>query len=485
MNPLKVLSKLFKKHPNNAVVSELYSKMSQPLFVHPELGEAVMRSYLHATEQNYGFLQGDTERDGSGHVVRSNNVAVIDIAGALTAREENVPCAASPASYEVIKQDMAMLLEDESITTIVGRFDSPGGMAAQNMDLSDFIYASRGQGTKMIAMVDDMAYSAAFGIASAFDEIWVTRTSGVGSVGVVSYHVDQSEANAKAGIKIEYIYAGDKKILGNPHEELSEEGRKGYQAEVDRLYNLFTSTISRNLNLSVEQVKATQAGTFHGEEALKVGFAHKVGTFDELLTSLMAAQIEKDKAIMAEKDHQVTIVADESEKPTIEQALETAEKNAESFDEAARVEDLPDRDGENSDPKQEQDLGVPNPEDLPDNDGAEASEEINPEEQSEDKPTKDDDGLTAQDEAKLELEAAKLKLQEETNAEIMALCEAANVKNLARVFIGANMAIDQVREELLSLTATNANGIVNSTSVTLTNDTDIISKSWADAFDKV
>ena len=458
MNPLKVLSKLFKKHPNNAVVSELYSKMSQPLFVHPELGEAVMRSYLHAAEQNFGFLQGDS--DGSSHVVRQNNIAVIDISGAMTAREESVPCAAPPASYEVIKQDMSELLADASIDTIVGRFDSPGGMAAQNMDLSDFIYASRGQGTKMIAMVDDMAYSAAFGIASAFDEIWVTRTSGVGSVGVVSYHIDQSEANAKAGIKIEYIYAGDKKVLGNPHEKLSEEGREGYQVEVDRLYNLFTSTVARNLGLNVEQVKATQAGTFHGEEALKVGFAHKVGTFDELLTSLIKAEAKKEKVIMAE-----------SAKPTIKQALKTAEKNVKEGSEFI---------------KQELDLGTSDPEDLPDNDGAESSKEIIPEEQSQDEPTKDDGGLTAQDEAKLKLEAEKLKLQEETNVEIKVLCVAANAENLAKVFIGANMSIDQVREELLSLTETSvSNGIVNSTSVTLTNDTDLISKSWADAFDKV
>lgn len=471
-NPLNLLSRLFRKNPNNAVISSLFSKMSQPLFVHPELGEMVMRSYLHAVA-NPLMITNDKDYTGTGFVTRHDDFAVIDISGALTAREESVPCAASPASYEVIKQDMAELLADDSIKTIIGRFDSPGGMAAQNMDLSDFIYSSRGQGTRLIAMVDDMAYSAAFGIATAFDEIHLTRTGGVGSVGVVRYHVDQSEANAKAGIKVEYIYAGDKKILGNPHAELSEEGRKEYQTEVNRLYNIFTATIARNLGLSVEQVKDTQAGTYHGEEALAVGFAHKLGTFDELLTSLLKESVDRKSAIAA-SDTGVSIVMDESEKPTIEQSIIDAEANLEN-------------DEQGIDPV---DLNLEGSEDLPDNDGTEENSELEentPESNLEEEPAKDDVGTTSQE--RDELDAEKLKAEQliERNAEIKALCEAANAPNLANVFIRTDMSIDLVREELLSLTSTSeSNGIVNSTSVALTNEDDkSISQSWADAFEKV
>ena len=284
-NPLKVLSRLFAKNPNNVVLSELYSIAAQPLFMHPQIGEAVMRSYLDAAQLPINAMQGEQFALSR----KSSNVAVLDISGALVAREMNVPCGQAPVSYEGVKQEFQALLNmpNSEIDTIVGRFDSPGGAASQNMDLSDFIYASRGQGKRLIAMVDDMAYSAAFGIASAFDEVWVTRTSGVGSVGVVSYHVDRSEANSRQGIKYEYIYAGDKKVLGNPNEPLSDAAKVEYQSEVSRLYELFTSTIARNMGMSIDAVKATEAGTYHGEAALAVGFAHKIGTFDELLSSIV------------------------------------------------------------------------------------------------------------------------------------------------------------------------------------------------------
>lgn len=469
-NPIKLLSRLFRKNPTNVVVSELYSKMSQPLFVHPKMGEMVMKAYLSQVNSDVGFLRGETDQT-SVAVTRHNDFAVIDISGALTAREESVPCSAPPASYEVIKQDMSDLLADDSIKTIIGRFDSPGGMASQNMDLSDFIYSSRGQGTRMIAMVDDMAYSAAFGIASAFDEIWVTRTSGVGSVGVVSYHIDQSEANSKAGIKIEYIYAGDKKVLGNPHEELSEEGRKEYQAEVNRLYNIFTATVARNLNLSVEQVRATEAGTFNGEDAIEAGFAHTVGTFDDLLLSLMKEQ--KSSSTTLQEGNELEANAD-VEKQTTEQIIDKIEEaskldteGSEGFE--SNVDLIVDQEYVDDHAKQEND-GVPG-------DAEENSPELNQDDQSE----KEAD-LAAE---KAKQEAEKLQELDGRNAGIKALCEAANVTSSAENFIKSSMTLDQVRSDLLSLTSTReSNAIVNSKSVALT--TEKSSKdSWADAFEKV
>lgn len=448
---LRMISRLFRKNPNNALVSDLYSKMTQPLFVHPEIGEAVMRGYLEASSNMIEPMS--MNGDDSGFVTKSENFAVIDIAGALTARQENAPCSMPPASYEVIKQDMQSLLDDPEVSTIIGRFDSPGGMASQNMDLSDFIYASRGQGTKMIAMVDDMAYSAAFGIASAFDEIWVTRTSGVGSVGVVSYHVDQSEANKRAGIKVEYIYAGDKKVLGNPHEELSDEARGMYQTEVSRLYNIFTATVARNLGISVDAVKDTEAGTFHGQDAIDAGFAHKMGTFDELLTSLLSEQsnVNKGAKMTSQEalDAKVTAIQSANESGTTEaeqsnEVDETLEDNAAQSEPDEPVEDV------------------------------------------------DQSGLSAQDRADLDEKVAELESKQQEvekelvkyTATIKALCTAAGVPEAAADFITAKMEVDEVQVNLLKLTASPESNISNSSSVSLQQTRADVKAGWKKAFKK-
>jgi len=406
-NPIKLLTRLFNRDSSNQVVTELYAKaMNQPLFVHPGMGEMVIQGYLHS---DINQMKGDVGRRGENQVEAT--VGVLDISGALVARETPGPCGSGPLSYEEIKTDFDMLLADPAIKTIIGRFDTPGGMAAQNMDLSDHIYGSRGQGTKLIAMVDDMAYSAGFALASAFDEVWITRTGGVGSVGVVSYHVNQSEFNDKMGIKIEYIYAGNQKIDGNPHEALSAEAKSRFQGEVSRLYNIFTATTARNLGLSVDAVKATEAGTFHGERAVEAGFAHKLGTFSDLLQSLIP-QGDSSVAVVTMEDQSGDDIALVKEGSMAVDAIMQLSMSDDAGDEGT---------------------GMGDDEAGSEGDGDDESAEQKEQEQ------------TAQ-----------------TAAEIKAICAAAKVPEVAADYIKSGVSVEQVRKDLFDMLTTGDTEINNS-----------------------
>lgn len=429
MNPMDMIRGMFRKHPSKALAAQIGAKFNQPMLMHPTIGRDLVASYLDAEQFFPGFFD---DEPGSIYEV-SDNVAVIDIAGALLARESDSFFSYGMMSYEGIRDAFQELLDDPAIDTIVGRFDSPGGMAAQNMDLSDFIYASRGQGTRLIAMVDDMAYSAAFGIASAFEEIWVTRTSGVGSVGVVSYHVDRSELDKKLGISVKFIYAGDKKVLGNPHEPLSDDAQQEYQKEVDRLYNLFSATVARNLGMSVEDVKATQAGTFHGEEAIEVGFATRLGTFAELMQSL-SIEIEDDKE--DELMNTRTDVATDDQAPVAATPASTENEDAPGTEVTTGDEGSPDTSADVTG-------------------GA-------------------DEPAASTDEAEATAAAR--------SAGIRALCTAAGRSEAADDYIASGMELGEVRETLLALTSTNEATIITSASASPS----AIRKDdgWAEAFAK-
>lgn len=62
-----------------------------------------------------------------------------------------------------------------------------------------------------MAIANDDAYSAAYAIASSAEKVLVTRTSGVGSIGVIASHIDQSGFDEKQGIKYTTVFAGKKK----------------------------------------------------------------------------------------------------------------------------------------------------------------------------------------------------------------------------------------------------------------------------------
>lgn len=74
------------------------------------------------------------------------------------------------------------------------------------------------------AVANDAAFSAAYAIAAA-QRVIVTETGGVGSIGVIALHIDQSVQDANDGYRYTAITAGSHKNDFSPHEPLSDVAR--------------------------------------------------------------------------------------------------------------------------------------------------------------------------------------------------------------------------------------------------------------------
>lgn len=219
-----------------------------------------------------------------------HGIAVIPVHGALSKRAGFFDAFFGLTSYERLEQTLEHALHDPDISGILLDVDSPGGEVSGLFDLADFIYASR-EIKPIWACANDDAYSAAYAIASSAEKIFVTRTGGVGSIGVIATHIDLSSFDEKLGVKYTTIFAGDRKNDFTPHAELTNEASKLLQNEVDRLYGLFTSLVSRNRGLSDAQVRNTEAGLFFGENALSAGLADQIMTLPDAL-ELMTLQLQ-------------------------------------------------------------------------------------------------------------------------------------------------------------------------------------------------
>lgn len=403
-NTLSLLGRFFKRKPTSTLAAELNSRaINRPLFAHAELGAQIIQGFLMGQGNQFD------EKSDDSLSVTVGETAVLDISGALVSRPTGW---CSPLSYEEIRDEFEQLNADTNVSAIVLRMDTAGGEASQNIDLSDYIFNARGV-KPIIAMVDDMAYSAGYAIASACDEIWVTRTSGLGSVGVVSYHVDQSEHNKQKGIKVEFIHAGARKVDFNPHNPLADEARDRMQGEVDRLYSLFTETIARNRGMELQAVIDTQASTYHGEQAIAVGLADTLGTFADLLTYL-----------------------DTGEKPVQPPTQITEAKPTE-------VESPKQEEAEQEEATQE---GTEQNEQQTAQDSQAATQESIETEATE--ATKATDSTDAnQTETGSDLTLAQ-------QAEIKAVCTAAGIASIAQEYITAGTKPNQVREDLISMLTT-------------------------------
>ncbi|WHZ12174.1 MAG: Phage head, head-tail preconnector protease C / Phage head, scaffolding domain Nu3 [Burkholderiaceae bacterium] len=228
------------------------------------------------------------QRDSSATFGSPPGVAVIPIHGTLVRRTVGLEAESGLTSYAGLTAQLDAALGNPAVLAILLDIDSPGGESGGVFDLADRIRAAS-QIKPVWAVANDMAFSAAYALASAASRVFVSRTGGVGSIGVIAMHVDQSEKDAQDGIHYTAVFAGDRKNDLNPHAPISSEAHAFLKAEVNRIYGLFVETVARHRGIEASTVRDTEAGLFFGQAAVAMGLADAIGTFDDALTQLFAS----------------------------------------------------------------------------------------------------------------------------------------------------------------------------------------------------
>ncbi len=182
--------------------------------------------------------------------------------------------------YDYIWKAVERGLDDANVRAIAFLENSPGGMVAGCFECVDKIYARRGE-KPIRAFAHESAYSAAYAIASVADHIVVSRTGGVGSIGVVTSHVDCSKMYDDIGIKQTYIFAGKHKVDGNAVEPLPEDVKERIQVRINELYDVFVSSVARNRGMEEQVVRDTEALTYTATQAVSIGLADSIGPLDD------------------------------------------------------------------------------------------------------------------------------------------------------------------------------------------------------------
>ena len=354
-------------------------------------------------------------------------IAVIPVHGALSKRAGFFDAFFGLTSYEVLEETLERALHDPDISGILLDIDSPGGEVSGLFDLADFIYASR-EIKPIWACANDDAYSAAYAIASSAEKIFVTRTGGVGSIGVIATHIDQSSFDEKLGVKYTTIFAGDRKNDFTPHAELTNEASKLLQKEVDRLYGLFTSLVSRNRGLSDAQVRNTEAGLFFGENALSAGLADQIMTLPDALDLMtLELQPKPKRTIMTDPNTQT-----QNQAPQASAEVEAPETQEQETEQVTETESQP----------EQTDGGDENVTETP------AAEE--------EAPAESEDAGETEGEASDAEEDVEAKVRKSVKAEIAELskaCDVAGMPEKLGEFIEKGYSAEQAKDELMKLMA--------------------------------
>jgi signal peptide peptidase SppA len=216
-------------------------------------------------------------------------VAVVPVHGILTHRGHTVDNSSQAlTSTERLASTLRALVRDPGVAAVCLDFDTPGGSVYGVQELASTIHGLRGE-KPIVGVANATAASGGYWAISQCDEVVVTPSGGVGSIGVIMAHDDLSAAMEKAGVKREYIYSGENKAEGNPTGPLSDKTRAHYQSLSDTYYAAFTKDVARGRKVGLDQVRSDAWGRGRmllAAQAVDAGMADRIDTLESTVARL-------------------------------------------------------------------------------------------------------------------------------------------------------------------------------------------------------
>ncbi len=177
--------------------------------------------------------------------------------------------------YRELAGKIKAALKDPAVHAILLDTETPGGTVAGLFDFARFIKQAS-EKKPIYSLINDMSCSAGMAISSQTKKRFITQNGIAGSIGVVMLHINQGPWLEKVGIEATLIYSGEHKVDGNPYESLPDDVHKNYKTQCDQLRQEFAELVASNMDMSIDQILATEAATYRGQEAIDIGLADQM-----------------------------------------------------------------------------------------------------------------------------------------------------------------------------------------------------------------
>lgn len=239
---------------------------------------------------------------------RAGSIAILPVRGVIANRMNMLGSISGGTSAEGLGQQFDQVANDDGVKTIIMDVDSPGG-SAQGMDeLSAKIASLRGK-KPIVAHVNGTCASAAYWIACGADEIVMSPSAWVGSIGAMTAHDDISEALAKLGVKKTVLTSSPFKGENAGHVPLSDEARAYTQGLVDQMGAMFEDRIAANRSVERDVVRSSygQGRMVLAKQAVAQGMADRIATLDETVARFGGGGPEPKKFASARESRALSL----------------------------------------------------------------------------------------------------------------------------------------------------------------------------------
>jgi len=227
-------------------------------------------------------------------VAQPTKIALIGVYGGLTPRGSWYG-----SSLAAIAEMASRAESDPDVASAIVDIDSPGGTVAYTPEAASAV-ASLASKKPVVAVVNTLAASAAYWIASQASEIVMTPSADVGSIGAMMIHQDISGWLDQIGLKLTIIRSEQSpmKNEAHPFAPLSDEARAFLQARADAAGGDFIKAVAAGRKVSQAKVKEDfgQGRVFGAREAIARGMADRVATLGDVISGMLPKPSQRTSA---------------------------------------------------------------------------------------------------------------------------------------------------------------------------------------------
>jgi protease-4 len=230
-------------------------------------------------------------------------ILLIDLDGIISFKEEKEGLILKrPSKVAFFREALHKAVEDPDVVGVIIRINSPGGtVAASDAIYHEVMSFRQKKRVPIYAYVAEVGTSGAFYVASSAERIIASRSSVIGSIGVVAMKTNIGDLLSKIGVSEETYKSGPKKDFWSPFRASTPDEQRMLQDIIDQLYAQFVDVVysNRQRYLTMPQIKTLADGRIlTAQDALQANLIDQVAYLDEAVDAMkISLHIEQARIV--------------------------------------------------------------------------------------------------------------------------------------------------------------------------------------------
>jgi protease-4 len=213
------------------------------------------------------------------------HTAMVEISGIISA--------GSDASAEKVTTALQAAFKDKNTQGVVLRINSPGGSPVQAQTIYDEMRRLRQKypDIPLYAVVEDICASGGYFIAVGADRIYVSKSSLVGSIGVLMNGFGFTGLMDKLGIDRRLITAGENKAFLDPFSPLEERHKQFAKQLAEDIHQQFIGVVREGRGKRLKETPDLFSGLiWTGQKSIELGLTDGIGSLEYVAREVVKAE---------------------------------------------------------------------------------------------------------------------------------------------------------------------------------------------------